>query len=107
MMDNSGTPRARLFTVFGTVLYIDVASGHLRHGPVESSPAKAVFVADPGGGQPQRMRGLMQAKGDSLEPIVCLPDLCQTLSSMESGRDSAVVTPLELVPLERGLIAFA
>ena len=107
MMDSSGAPRARLFTVFGTVLYIDVASGHLRHGPVESSPANAVFVADPGWGQPHRTGRLMQDKGDSLESIVCLPDHCQTVSSMESGRDSAVGTPLEMVPLERGLIAFA
>jgi FkbM family methyltransferase len=107
MMDNSGAPRARLFTVFGTVLFIDVASGHLRHGPVESSPANAVFVADPGWGQPHRTGRLMQDKGDSLEPIICLPDHCQTVSSMESGRDSAVGTPLELVPLERGLIGLA
>src|SRR5216683_1612529 len=49
MMDNSGAPRARLITAFGTVLYVDVVSGHLRHGPVESSPANAVFVADPNG----------------------------------------------------------
>src|SRR6266852_6651558 len=107
MMDSSGAPRARLFTVFGTVLYVDVASGHLRHGPVESSPANAVFVADPGWGQPHRTGRLMQHKGDSLESIVCLPDHCQTVSSIESGRDSAVGTPLELVLLERGLIAFA
>jgi glycosyltransferase involved in cell wall biosynthesis/predicted O-methyltransferase YrrM len=53
------------------------------------------------------MGQLMQDKGDSLEPIVCLPDSCQTVSSMESSGDSAVGTPLELVPLERGLIAFA
>ncbi len=107
MMDNSGAPRARLITAFGTVLYVDVVSGHLRHGPVESSPANAVFVADPGWRQPHRKGRLMQDKGDSLEPIVCLADSCQTVSSMESGRDSAVGTPLELVPLERGLIAFA
>jgi len=107
MTDNSGAPRARLFTVFGTVLYIDVASGHLRHGPVESSPTNAVFMPDPGWRQPHRTGRLMQDKGDSLESIVCLPDHCQTVSSMESGRDSAVGTPLEMVPLERGLIAFA
>ena len=46
MSDLSTAPRARLFTAFGTVLYVDVASGELRHGPIESSPANAVFVAD-------------------------------------------------------------
>src|ERR1700730_18646028 len=103
MTELSGAPRTLLFTVFGTVLYIDVASGHLRHGPVESSPVNAVFVAEPGWGQTHRKGRLMQDKGASLEPIVCLPDHCQTVSSMESGRDSAVGTPLELVPVERGL----
>jgi glycosyltransferase involved in cell wall biosynthesis/predicted O-methyltransferase YrrM len=105
MIITPNAPRARLFTVFGTVLYVDVASGHLRHGPVESSPVNALFVAEPGWGQPHRMGCLMQDKGDSLESIVCLPDHCQTVSSMESGRDLAVGTPLELVPLERRLIA--
>jgi glycosyltransferase involved in cell wall biosynthesis len=106
MTDLSHAPRARLFAVFGTVLYVDAASGHLRHGPVETSPANAVFVAEPGWGQPQRMGRLVQEKADSLEPIVCLPDHCQTASSMENGGNSAAGTLLELVPLERGLIAF-
>jgi hypothetical protein len=72
MIITSNAPRARSFTVFGTVLYVDVASGHLRHGPVESSPTNAVFMADPGWGQPHRMGRLMQDKGDSLESIVCV-----------------------------------
>jgi hypothetical protein len=33
MIITPNAPRARLFTVFGTVLYVDVASGCLRHGP--------------------------------------------------------------------------
>ena len=106
MTDLSHAPRARLFTVFGTVLYVDAASGHLRHGPVETCPANAVFVAEPGWGQPHRKGRLVQEKADSLEPIVCLPDHCQTASSMENGGNSAAGTLLELVPLERGLIAF-
>ena len=47
MSDLSTSPRARLITAFGTVLYVDGASGELWHGPIESSPANAVFVADP------------------------------------------------------------
>src|SRR4029077_11329648 len=107
MIITPNAPRARLFTAFGTVLYVDVASGCLRHGPVENSPANASFVAELSWGHPRGMLRLMQDKGDALEPIVCLPDHCQTVSSMESGRDSAVGTVLELVPLERGLVAFA
>jgi hypothetical protein len=104
MMDLSGAPRARLFTVFGTALYVDVASGCLRHGPAESSPANAVFVAEPGWGQPHRTGRLMRDKGHSLEPIACLSGSCQTVSVMESGPNMAAGTLLEL-HLERGLIA--
>ena len=107
MIDVSGAPRARLITVFGTVLYVDVASGFLRHGPVESSPVNAFFVVDPGWGQRQRNGLLMHDKGDSLEPINCGADSCQTVSGTEGGPCIAAGTLLELVPLERGMIAFA
>jgi len=46
MIDLSSAPRARLITAFGTVLYLDPASGELRHGDVATSPANAYFVAD-------------------------------------------------------------
>ncbi len=106
MTDLSNPPPARLFTTFGTVLYVDVASGQLRHGPVESSPANAVFVADAGWAGPNRRGWLMQDLGDSREPIVCLPERCQTVSSVKGDIDAAAATLLELVPIERGLIAF-
>jgi glycosyltransferase involved in cell wall biosynthesis len=105
-MTDLSAPPTYLFTAFGTVLYVDVATGRLRHGPVESSPANAVFVAEPGWGQSHRKGWLMQEKGDSRELIACLSDHCQAVSSMERGGNSAAGTLLELVPLERGLIAF-
>ena len=37
MSDLSTAPRARLITAFGTVLYVDVASGELRHGPSKAA----------------------------------------------------------------------
>src|SRR5579871_4690988 len=40
-------PPARLFTTFGTALYLD-PSGELRHGPIDSSPDNAALVADKG-----------------------------------------------------------
>ena len=43
MNEPSLLPRTRLFTVFGTVLYVEPFTGELRHGPVESSPANAFF----------------------------------------------------------------
>ena len=48
MTELSTLPHARLLTAFGTVLFVDVASGELRHGPMESSPVNTLFVADPG-----------------------------------------------------------
>lgn len=59
MSDLSMAPRARLFTAFGTALYIDVASGELRHGPIETSPANAVFVVDLSSARPHRRGWLM------------------------------------------------
>ena len=78
MSDLSTAPRARLITAFGTVLYVDVASGELRHGPIESSPANAVFVADPSSAGPHRRGWLMHDAGDSRELLVCLADRCHS-----------------------------
>ncbi len=84
MSDLSTAPRARLFTAFGTVLYVDVASGDLRHGPIESSPANAVFVADPSSAAPHRRGWLMYDTGDSRELLVCHADRCH-LPSRSGG----------------------
>jgi hypothetical protein len=43
MIITPNAPRARLFTVFGTVLYVDVAFRCLRHGPC----AAAALELDP------------------------------------------------------------
>ncbi len=99
-------PSARLFTAFGTVLYVDVASGELRHGPIETSPANAVFVTDPGSAGPLRRGWLMYDTGGSRELLVCFKDRCHLASRSDSGGSSASPTVLELIPLERGLIAF-
>src|ERR1700752_2256503 len=105
MTNLARSSRARLFTVFGTVLYVDVVSGHLRHGPAETSPANALFVADPVWRDAHRVVRLMHDKGDSMYPIACLSDHCQTVSSTGNGGDLANATSLKLIPLERGLIA--
>ena len=76
MSDLSTAPRARLITAFGTVLYVDVASGELRHGPIESSPANALFVADPSSAGPRRRGWLMHDAEGSREPLVCYADRC-------------------------------
>jgi hypothetical protein len=106
MSDLSAAPRARLFTAFGTVLYLDVASGELRHGAIETSLANAVFVRDPGSAGPHRQGWLMHEADGTREPIVCLADGCHSVSRSEGDSGSASPTVLELIPLERGLIAF-
>ncbi|MFI5023464.1 MAG: FkbM family methyltransferase [Alphaproteobacteria bacterium] len=105
MSDLSTPPRARLFTTFGTVLYVDAASGELRHGPSETSPPNATFVADPSAAGPRRRGWLAHERGGSRELIVCLEDRCHCALRSESAGGSASPTLLELIPLERGLIA--
>lgn len=58
----------RLFTVFGTVLYVDAATGELRHGAVETSPGNAGLLDDDGAGR------LAHGTDDAIEPIVCTGD---------------------------------
>lgn len=43
-MPPPATASFRLCTIFGTVLYVDEATGELRHGAIEGSPANAVFA---------------------------------------------------------------
>jgi glycosyltransferase involved in cell wall biosynthesis len=97
MSDLSLAPRTRLFTAFGTVVYFDLASLELRHGEVESSPANALFVADPISEAPYRRGWLMHDAIGLTEPIICRPDGCRSTSAM-------MPTVLDLVPLERGLL---
>jgi predicted O-methyltransferase YrrM/glycosyltransferase involved in cell wall biosynthesis len=106
MTDLSAARPARLFTAFGTVLYVDVASGELRHGAIESSPANAFFVADPGPSLPYRPGWLRHESGDTREPIVCLADRSHFVPREAGANGTVAPTMLELIPLERGLIAF-
>lgn len=108
MIDLSG-PRAHLLTAFGTALYVDAASGELRHGPLQSSAANAWFAAEPTR-TGSRHRGWLihdPAAGGTAAPIACLEDGSRTISRPGAGDDPALPTALELIPLERGLVAFA
>src|SRR5580704_14963627 len=73
MKDFSTRPAARLFTSFGTVLYID-ASGELRHGAVETSPENAFFAANQSSAGPHNIGCFVHDAGGAREPIVCLAD---------------------------------
>ena len=39
-------PRTSLHTTFGTVVFVDAASGEVRHGPIDDSRANVMLVAD-------------------------------------------------------------
>ena len=106
MSELSSAPRARLITAFGTLVYVDAASGELRHGEAESSPTNAFFVADPSATGAYRHGLLVYDTGVSCDPIVCQADgsCCVSRVNGHGGRLSA--TLFELIPLERGLIAF-
>ena len=70
MTDLSSAHHARLFTAFGTVLYVDATSGELRHGPIDSSPANAMFVADES--SPEKPLGsLVHEQAGKSHPIAC------------------------------------
>ena len=86
MSDLASAPPARLVTAFGTVLYVDAASGELRHGPFGSSPVNAVFVADPG--SRSRPAGLAACTTRTVqrEPIVCLADRSIRVSRSQQRR---------------------
>jgi glycosyltransferase involved in cell wall biosynthesis len=103
MNDLSSAPRARLITAFGTVLYVDTASGELRHGAAETSPANAYFVVDQSAAGPYRQGFFVQDSGDSRELIACGPNSSRCIARADGHSGP---TALELIPLERGLVAF-
>jgi glycosyltransferase involved in cell wall biosynthesis len=97
-------PRTRLFTTFGTVFYVEIASGQLRHGAIDGSPPNAIFIADQGLFEGSRTGWLMHDTGDGLQPIGGSPDGCWSAGAETSSARLASAV-FQLVPLERGLVA--
>lgn len=103
-MSGSSFKPARLFTVFGTVMYVEPFTGELRHGPVESSPANAFFESGKSSGAANRQGQLTHAVNGSHEPIACYPDTCFSVSQSQRENQAVDPTTFELIPLERGLL---
>ena len=96
---------ARIFTTSNSVLYVDGTSGELRHGPIQVSPANVHFV--PETGQSDCRRGwLIRDRAETRERIVCQKARSGCASGEPRSEGAATPTLLELVPLERGLMAF-
>jgi len=102
MTDLATAPPAPIYTTWGTVLYVDSASGQLRHGPVDTSPSNTVFVADRTAAGTNRQGWFMCDAGARLEPIACGALSCRAVSRASGGDPPPTPTLLDLVPLERG-----
>src|SRR5690349_10692051 len=99
MTDLSTAPSTRLFTLFDSAIYVDTASGELRHGALETSPANAALVAEPGA---RRAGRIMHLSDGAYHPVVCRMEGSKLLADAPSGDDGG--TLLEVVALERGLL---
>jgi hypothetical protein len=104
-MKELSTAPARLFTTWSTVLYVDPASGGLRHGAIEGSPKNAVLTSDPAITRPGRWGRIVHTASGGSEPIICQTEQSLAAVRANSIDGKAEGTLLELVPLERGLIA--
>ncbi|MER9197302.1 hypothetical protein NKJ52_24360 [Mesorhizobium australicum] len=100
---SSTAPRTRVFTSGGTVLYIDLPAGELRHGDPTTSPANVVFVADTLLAGSSSRGWLAFDNGATWEPIACLPHHSCLVSR---ATETAEGTLLEALQLERGLVGF-
>jgi hypothetical protein len=104
MMTPVGSPPARIFTIWGTVLYVDAGSRELRHGPIDGTPENAFFLADPRR-EGTRPRGwLALGFGESARLIACLADRSLALPEGDDEGQSPSATMLTVVELERGLV---
>ena len=106
MIAPSAPPHARIFTMWGTVLYVDEASGELRHGPIDGSPANAVFRVDPEAPPECRRGWLLHTREEASVAIRCTGERSLAVDRPQEGDADAAGTLLELIPLERGLLGF-
>lgn len=98
MTSRSAPLPSRLFTMHGTVLYIDPASGDLRHGALGGSPANAKFVLQGAHGQ------IVHTTDGAQRPTICRADRCRTIDAVDDAFGPVTATALEPVPLHQGWI---
>lgn len=103
MTRNAVTAPARLFTVFGTVVYVDGSTGELRHGPLDTSAANVALVAAADELPPHPRYRLVHQAFASEGQVLVGPDGRLVAISDEAPEPSDGGARLEVVPLERGL----
>src|SRR5437764_1708635 len=90
----------RLFTAFGTMLYLDGVSGELRHGMPETSPVNVVLATNPDALATVGRGALSHIVDNSLQPIVCSAEASWSANG-DRGTDTSlrpadfVITPLD------------
>ena len=99
MTERPDSPGACLFTIWGTALYVDAATGDLRHGAIESSPRNVFLMGERGSGGEPFVVWLIYENGGVTQPIICSPNSCRP----ESGASTAA-QPMRLVPLKPGMV---
>ena len=92
-----------LYTTFGTVLYVDPASGLVRHGAVDDNPSNLLLVAHPHESGGPRTASLMYASDHVSEPIILAAEGCRRPSSTKPI--GGTISPLLVVQIGKGLIA--
>src|SRR5580704_2285744 len=90
---------ARLFTTWGTALYVDAALGELRHGAIESSPQNAFLVGDPGSSGKAGLACLVYDNAGLRQPIVCSSNASRPVAG-----PSPAPASLKIVLLKHGMI---
>jgi type I pantothenate kinase len=96
----SEAPRARVSTTWGTVFYVDAATGELRHGlqhgSAESSPENAAFLVSDG------LAGQLLCDGMGFHrSISCFEDQSRLVSDLEP---ESQLTMFEIVEAGPGLV---
>lgn len=98
---------ARVLTCFGTQLYLDRASGELRHGEAGAVPANIVLEPDSLSESSRRKVRLVYTAGGRQGDIECRDDHCRPASVEAVSGTAGSAIMLELVALERGLFALS
>src|SRR2546422_1001807 len=105
MKELTTEPRTRLVTTFGGYVFVDTASGQLRHGPIDSKNANVVLVACRSEAEQfQAARLMHEPVAGLLQPIICTADGCWCFSETKTYGASRP-TSFQLLRLDRGLIA--
>jgi hypothetical protein len=90
----------QVFTTHGTVLYVDLTTGELRHGsPAVSSPNVKVLLQGPNA----QIAHLMMA--GTLKPIAFSADGSRSLAQAARTDEAATPTLFEVIQLDQGRVA--